>query len=89
MSENATNHGLAAPAAASGKNAPRRLVLLRGDESSEVERVLTEFTGSEGAGKDVHALIERVAGQHPGRRIAAEWLGPLGWSRFLWCRKGG
>ena len=37
-------------------------------------------------GKDVHAEIERVAAQHPGKYVAVEWHGPLGWTRFLWCR---
>ncbi len=68
---------------------PRRLVLLEGDEGSSVERVLVEYTGAEGPGQDVHADLDRVAAEHPGRLVAAEWLGPLGWTRFLWCRQGG
>jgi hypothetical protein len=80
-----------APAAASGgrKTVRRRLVLLAAGEDSESERVLAEYTGGEGRGKDVHADIERLAAQHPGKCLAAEWLGRLGWTRFLWCRKGG
>ena len=77
-------------ATASGrKTAPRRLVLLAGGEDSAIERVLAEPTGAEGRGKDVHAEIERLAATHPGKCLAAEWLGPLGWTRFLWCWKGG
>ena len=75
-----------APAARS-KAQPRRLVLLAGDERSAVDRVLVEYTGAEGPGKDVHADLDRVAAEHRGRLVAAEWLGPLGWTRFLWCRK--
>lgn len=70
-----------------GKTRPRRVVLLEAGEHSAVERVLAEFTGSEGSGKDAHAQIERHATNHAGRCVAAEWLGPLGWTRFLWCRK--
>jgi hypothetical protein len=74
-------------ASAEGKTRPRRLVLLAGDEGSAVERVLAEYPGAEGRGKVVHADIEKVAVRHPGRCVAAEWLGPLGWTRFLSCRK--
>jgi hypothetical protein len=84
-STNGTGH---APAA-DRPTCPRRLVLLKGGEHSAVERVLTEFTGAEGRGKDAHAAIETVAAQHAGKVVAAEWLGPRGWTRFLWCRKGG
>jgi hypothetical protein len=74
------------PGAAEGKMRPRRLVLLAGGEQSVIERVLAEYTGAEGRGKDVHAEIEKVAAQHPGKCVAVEWHGPLGWTRFLWCR---
>ncbi len=73
--------------AARAKPQPRRLVLLKGDEGSPVELVLKEYAGSEGPGQDVHADLDRIATEHPGRLVAAEWLGPLGWTRFLWCRK--
>ena len=69
------------------KTCPRRIVLLRGDERSEPEQVLAELTGAEPRGKDVHDEIQRHAERHRGRVVAAEWQGPLGWSRFLWCRK--
>jgi len=64
---------------------PRRVVLLREGEDSEVERVLQEYHGTEVSGKRVHADVQRLADEHPGRCIAAEWLGSLGWTRFLWC----
>jgi hypothetical protein len=80
--------GTGQPAAAGeGKSRPRRLVLLAGGEQSAVERVLAEYTGAEGRGKDVHADIEKFAAQHPAQYVAAEWLGPLGWARFLWCHR--
>jgi hypothetical protein len=66
---------------------PRRLVLLDGDEAGEVERVLAEFHDSQVSGKVLHAELQRLAGEHPGKCVAAEWLGVLGWTRFLWCRK--
>lgn len=65
---------------------PRRVVLLRGGEDSEVERVLQEYHGAEVSGKRLHADVQLLASQNRGRYVAAEWLGPLGWTRFLWCR---
>jgi hypothetical protein len=64
--------------------APRRLVLLRGDEKSEIERVLAELPGTTG-GTKLHAEVRRLAREHPGRLVAAEWEGDLGWIRFMWC----
>jgi hypothetical protein len=66
---------------------PRRLVLLADGDDSTVERVLAEYSGTETNGKGVHEDIQRLAAAHPGRCVAAEWLSPLGWTRFLWCRK--
>ncbi len=65
---------------------PRRVVLLRDGEDSGVERVLQEYHGAEVSGNRLHADVQRLAGEHRGRCVAAEWLGPLGWTRFLWCR---
>jgi hypothetical protein len=67
--------------------APRRLVLLLDGADSAVERVLAEYAGPAVSGNTLHADLQRHAAQHPGREVAAEWLGPLGWTRFLWCRK--
>jgi hypothetical protein len=72
---------------ASTPRVPRRLVLLKDGEDSDVERVLAEYTGTEAGGRGVHGDVQRIAGEHRGRCVAAEWLGPLGWTRFLWCRK--
>jgi hypothetical protein len=68
------------------ERAPRRIVLLAGDESSEVRQIFAEFRGTEVSGKRVHDDLQKLAAQHPGRLVAAEWEGPLGWTRFLWCR---
>jgi hypothetical protein len=73
--------------AESAPRAPRRLVLLEEGEDSAVEKVLREYTASEISGTRLHADLQRQAEEHPGRCIAAEWQGPMGWTRFLWCRK--
>jgi hypothetical protein len=70
------------------RRAPRRIVLLEAGEESDIARVLAEYDGAEVTGNRVHEDVQRFAAEHPGRHVAAEWLGPLGWTRFLWCRKG-
>lgn len=82
------SNGTSHPPAEGQASCPRRLVLLKAGEQSAVERVLVEYSGKEGRGKDAHAAIENVAAQHPGKVVAAEWLGPRGWTRFLWCCRG-
>ena len=67
--------------------APRRLVLLEGDDHSPVAQVLAEYAPEQVSGTKLHADLQRLAGEHAGRCVAAEWLGPLGWTRFLWCRR--
>jgi hypothetical protein len=62
-------------------------VLLASGEDSAIAEVLAEYQGAEVSGKRLHADLQRLAAQHPGRCVAAEWLGSLGWTRFLWCRK--
>jgi hypothetical protein len=83
----AATNGLPPARQARGPRCPRRVVLLCGDEAGEVERVLSEYPGDEVSGKRLHADVQRLATEHPGQCVAAEWLGPLGWTRFLWCRK--
>jgi hypothetical protein len=79
------SNGSAAPAAGHGGRAPRRLVLLAAGDDGPAEKVLAEYPGEQA--RKVHEDIQRQAAQHPGRVVAAEWQGPLGWTRFLWCRK--
>ena len=67
--------------------AARRIVLLTAEEQSEVEKVLAEYTPPEPTGTRLHADVQDRAAEHPGRMVAAEWLGPLGWTRFLWCKR--
>jgi len=66
---------------------PRRLVLLVDGEQSEPLQVLAEYQNGDVSGNRLHADLQRQAGEHPGRTIAAEWLGKLGWTRFVWCKK--
>lgn len=75
-------------AANSTPRCPRRVVLLCDGEDSEAERVLQEYHGAEVSGKRLHADVQRLADSHRGRYVAAEWLGQLGWTRYLWCRRG-
>ncbi len=72
----------------SSTRCPRRVVLLCDGEDSEVNRVLLEYHGAEISGKRLHSDVHRLADEHRGCYVAAEWLGPLGWTRFLWCRLG-
>jgi hypothetical protein len=66
---------------------PRRLVLLADGEDSAVIEVLAEYHNGDVSGNRLHAELQRRAAEHPGRTVAAEWQGKLGWTRFLWCRK--
>jgi hypothetical protein len=75
------------PTSTSSPRVPRRLVLLADGEDSEVVQVLREYSGADVSGKRIHADLQRFAAEHPGRQVAVEWLGTLGWTRFLWCRK--
>jgi len=63
------------------------VVLLSADEKSAASEILLEMQGEDVSGKRLHAEVQRLASAHPGVLVAAEWLGPLGWTRFLWCRK--
>ena len=67
--------------------AARRIVLLASAENSEVEKVIKEYAPPEPTGTRLHADVQEMAAEHPGRMVAAEWLGPLGWTRFLWCKR--
>ncbi len=68
---------------------PRRLVLLEDAEASEIVEILADFTGDQARSTPIHEEVRRFAAEHPGRQVAAEWLGKTGWNRFLWCRSGG
>jgi hypothetical protein len=80
------SNGVAARLVSSSPRCRRRVVLLQDGEGSEVERVLLEYQPTEVSGTRLHADVHRLADEHRGCFVAAEWLGPLGWTRFLWCR---
>jgi hypothetical protein len=81
------NGNSARSATSSSTRCPRRIVLLRDGEHSEVAEVLAEYRGTDVSGNRLHADLQKLAEQNGGRYVAAEWLGALGWTRFLWCRK--
>ncbi len=78
---------MTAEKAGKSERAPRRIVLLDGNEPSAVEQVLAEYRGADATGQRVHEDLQKYAARHRGRLVAAEWEGPLGWTRFLWCKK--
>ena len=69
------------------KQIPRRIVRLSGDENSEAAEVLASFEGADVIGSKLHAELQRLATQHAGQIIALEWLGNLGWVRYVTCKK--
>jgi len=72
----------------SEQRVPRRIVLVAGDANDgAVEKVLREYAGAEVSGVKLHADLPALAAANPGRIVAGEWLGPLGWMRFAWCRR--
>ena len=82
-----SSNGVSSSGHNSSPRCPRRILLLRDGEHSEPEQILQEYHGTEVSGKRLHAEVQRLADEHRGRYVAAEWLGPLGWTRFLWCRR--
>jgi hypothetical protein len=66
---------------------PQRVVLLTDGEDGTVAEVLLEMKGEDVSGRRLHAEVQQLAAEYPGRHVAAEWLGLLGWTRYLWCRK--
>jgi hypothetical protein len=76
-----------APPISAGERCPRRLILLCEGEQSPAEAVLVEYHGKDIVGSRLHADLQRCAEEYPGRVVAAEWEGPLGWTRFMWCMK--
>ena len=69
------------------ERAARRIVLLSSAENSEVEKVIREYAPPDPTGTRLHADLQDLAAEHAGKMVAAEWLGPLGWTRFLWCKR--
>ena len=69
------------------ERAARRIVLLVAADDGEIEKVLREYTPPEPTGTRLHGDLQELAAAHAGRTVAAEWIGPLGWTRFLWCKR--
>jgi hypothetical protein len=69
------------------KQIPRRIVRLKGDAESDVREVLQSFEGAAVIGSKIHAEVQRLAAQFQGEVIALEWLGNMGWVRYLTCSR--
>ncbi len=72
-----------------GERCARRLVLRSAKErESPAETILVEYHGKDIVGSRVHADSATLRyEEYPGRVVAAEWQGSLGWTRFLWCQE--
>ena len=57
----------AAPAPPRRSRAPRRIVVLEGDEKSEVCLVGGEYQGDELEASDLHETVRQVAATHAGK----------------------
>lgn len=75
------------PIKSESTRAARRLVLLEGDEKSAATEVLKEYTGTNVGASQIHADMVNAAEERPGKILAVEWLSPIGWTRYLWCRR--
>ena len=71
----------------SSPRAPRRVVLLEGDEESGVKKVLADYPENQINGTHIRQDMQRFADENRGDCVAVEWQGPRSWIRFLWCRK--
>ncbi len=65
----------------------RRIVRLKGDTKSEVQEVVATFEGDKVIGSKIQAELQTLAKKHAGETVALEWLGNMGWVRFVTCRK--
>jgi len=80
------SNGRTGPNTSSARN-PQRIVLLVGDEHSEVKSVLAEYPGADLEKTNVNEEVPKFAAEHAGKCVAVEWQDGLGWRRFLWCRR--
>jgi hypothetical protein len=81
------SNGPAGPNTSSSTRASQRIVLLAGDEQSEVKSVLAEYSGADLQTVNVNEEVPKFAAEHGGKCVAIEWQDRLGWRRFLWCRR--
>lgn len=68
-----------APKGSRALRLPRRIVQVVEPEPI----VLEEFDPAKVNGKQVHEALAKHAKDHPTAKVAAEWLGPTGWVRFM------
>jgi hypothetical protein len=81
------SNGAAGPSTSKSERNPQRIVLLAGDEQSEVKSVLAEYSGADLQTVNVNEEVPKFAAEHAGKVVAIEWQDRLGWRRFLWCRR--
>jgi hypothetical protein len=83
----AKGNGQPDPHASKSTRAAQRIVLLAGDERSDVKKVLAEYQGAELPAVDVGEEARRHGAEHSGKIVAAEWQDGDGWRRYLWCKR--
>lgn len=71
----------AGPNTSSSMRSPQRIVLLAGDEHSDVKSVLAEYPGADLEKVDVKDEVTKFAAEHAGKIVAVEWQDGLGWRR--------
>ena len=81
------SNGPAGPNTSKSERSPQRIVLLAGDEHSDVKSVLAEYPGADLEEVDVKDEVTKFAAEHAGKCVAVEWRDGLSWRRFLWCRQ--
>jgi hypothetical protein len=81
------SNGSAGPNTSNSTRAAQRIVLLSGDDYSDVKSVLAEYSGAELQTVNVNEEVPKFAAEHTGKCVAVEWQDGLGWRRFLWCRR--
>ena len=81
------NNGPAGPNTSSSTRASQRIVLLAGDDHSDVKSVLAKYSGSDLQTVNANEEVPKFAAEHAGKFVAIEWQDGQGWRRFLWCRR--
>ena len=73
----------APPASPRRIQTPRRIVVLEGDEKSEVCLVGGEYQGDEPEAIDLHEMVHQFATTHAGKWVALEGLAAPDQCRFV------
>ena len=77
------SNGPAGPNTSSSTRASQRIVLLAGDEQSEVKSVLTEYSGADLQTVNVNEEVPKFAAEHTGS--ASRSSGRTGWAGGGFC----